>query len=156
MDRGQVAAFHKGLDIGLVVFAALPDYVHVGAAGAAIGDPFLEGLVEGAAAEASAYDQKVFPGRVELVVLLAFGFEFGRCLADARADGVAGEDYLVGGEELLHSFVGHADAADLVAEHLVGEACEPVLLLDEAGHAEFGGGKQQRSAGRQHPPRCQV
>ena len=63
------------------------------------------------------------------------------------AYGVAAEDYLLGGEKAFHAVVGHTDALHLLGEHLVGEAGESVLLLDQAGHLLGRCLAQQGSAG---------
>ena len=66
---------------------------------------------------------------------------------DDGADRVAAEGDLVGGEETIHSVVGHADAAHPAAEDAVGHPGEAVLLLDERGDPLAGGLPEQGGAG---------
>ena len=63
------------------------------------------------------------------------------------AHGVAGEQQLVGGEELLHALVGHADSLRVLGQQLVGDPGIRVLLLYQGGDAHQGGGLQQGAAG---------
>ena len=63
------------------------------------------------------------------------------------AYGVAGKYDAVGGEELLHSFIGYADASGFLGQDLVGQSGETVLLLYEGGNALARGCPEQGSAG---------
>ena len=69
------------------------------------------------------------------------GFTFiGFAVQEVLADGVAGEDDLIGREETVHAFVGHTDLGGFVFEDLVGDPGKAVLLLEEDGDAHLGCG----------------
>ena len=139
---------HEFVDAGFIIPAALPDDFDAFSAGAAGLDPGAHRLVQRAAAEGAADDEKVLLLRVQAVELHGLGAHLGgRGRGDFLADGVAAQDDLVRREEAFHALVRHADALDLLAEHLVGHAGEAVLLLDQRRDMQLGGGLQQGSAG---------
>ena len=139
---------HEFIDAFLIIPSALPDHFEVLAARASGFDPALHGPVQRAAAQAAAHDEEMLLLRVQVIVVHRFGLHGGRGRGgDFLADGVAAHHDLVGREETLHPFVRDADLLHPFPQHLVRQAGEAVLLLDEGGNLHPGRGEEQGSAG---------
>ena len=103
-------------------------------------------LVQCASPEATSDEEDGGYGRVETILLCRLLLGQGR-VEKVLSYRVASEEYFVGGKEPPHAFVGYTYLAGFLAETLVGEACEAVLLLYEARYAEVVGCVESGSAG---------
>ena len=141
-----VATGHEGVDPFFIVSAALPDYLVVRLCRTVL-HPVAHDAVQRAAAQAAAdHEERLLVGiePVEAVALFAL---FARGRGDLLADRIAREQDPVGREETLHPFVCRADLGSALGEHLVGQARERVLLLQEAGDTLVRSTPEQRTAG---------
>ena len=85
----------------------------------------LDRLIDRAGTKTTSYNEERFS-------IIDFRFS---TTQQVLADGIAGEDDLVLGEEALHAFVCHADLRCFVLENLIGDAGESVLLLEQDRNA---------------------
>ena len=145
LEVGQFLSLHLLLDAVEVVFARLPDKLHLGMRLDQI-QVLQHTAVHRSCAEASSYDQHGLLLRVESEGASCFL----RCalgLQDVLSYGISRHDDAVGGEEALHPLVGHADLLGTAGQQLVGDARIGVLLLYEAGNAHSRARVERGTAG---------
>ena len=132
------------LNLSAIVFAGLPDELHVGSCHQV--EMLQHTLVDGSCTEAATYQQDGFLCRVQAQRangILATDSRLEQCLAHR----IARLQNPVGGEEALHVVVGHTNLAGFLAQHLVGLARKRILLLNQTGDSHIGSSLQRGIAG---------
>ena len=143
---GSLCIGHESIDGRLVVLAALPYDLDALSCGTSFLYPFFHRIVQGGASEAASHDEYMLHFRVEAIELHSLCLHLFICCHDLLPDRVSRENDLVGREEPLHSLICHADTHCFLAEYLVGQTCESVLLLDQCRNAHAACRPQKGSA----------
>ena len=132
-DVGRRVHFEKGLHLGLVDAARLPNNLH-GSLTSEGHNPRTHHIVECARTERTSDNKHNRQRGIEAIV--------GQRLVTQRSLGtehrtkrITRLDYLVGLEEALHTVVCNADALRLAAHNLIDQTCIGVLLLNNGRNA---------------------
>ena len=141
-----LSLLHECIYTSLVISSALPEYLHIFTAWATVSYPFLHSLVESTASKTATYNEEVFLLRVEPIELQGFRLHGLVSRNDLLADRVAGQYDSVRWEEPFHTLVCDTDALGLLAEYLVGQSCEAVLLLNQGRNPHAASSPKQGSA----------